>query len=137
MGFQRTDNRGAILLDNILKFNLTLLNDSTTTPIYCTTHGSSWIDLVMMNNYIEINLVHDFKVNDDIILSDHRLLTFKYGLKRNLITSSTMMNLKFVDRWKFSMGMNKIMSIYRNINSESVVNLIDSITKGIQEMYKY
>lgn len=86
-GRQRIDSRGEILLEFINKYDLIMLNDPNTVPTYTSTTGISWIDMILVKNF-NINNIFDYKVWDEIHLSDHNLITFKiknYKRKKELL----------------------------------------------------
>lgn len=78
-GNSRSGNRGLMLLDVMNSFNVSLFNNRNSPPTYCSTLGTSWIDLLFYQN-INIHNLKNFKVHEDISLSDHRLISFYYTL---------------------------------------------------------
>lgn len=134
-GNQKVDSRGTLLMDLLLKYNYTLLNDKNSPPTYCTTLGSSWIDLIFFSAHFDYNLFSNFKVNDDVLLSDHRLITFEFGTASNKIPKNLYMNLDFIDSYSFAIGINKL--LYNNNYSylDNVDEIVDDITKGVQNVY--
>lgn len=73
-----------------------------------------------------------FKVNDDIIFSDHRLITFDCIVDLSSSITSNKMDLKVVDNLKFTFGINKVLISIKKVGSNTLVSVIDGITRGIQ-----
>lgn len=79
-GNDNTDNRGFILVKLINKYQVSILNHRNSSPTYLSTLGQSWIDLVLFKNMSNTGINH-YKL-DEILLSDHKLITFSLKIKK-------------------------------------------------------
>ena len=77
-GSDTTDDRGQEIMSTIAHLNLNILNEGNK-PTFDTVRGQrrilSFIDLSLVNNNI-IDHIYDWKVHDNVHLSDHRPITF-------------------------------------------------------------
>lgn len=62
-------------MEFILKLDLVILIDPKSHPTYESTIGTSWIDLVLIRNIVP-DKIGNFKVKNDISMSDHIIITF-------------------------------------------------------------
>lgn len=53
-GRQRSDSRGEVLLEFINKYDLTILNESSSPPTFDSVPGKSWIDLVLLATVFDV-----------------------------------------------------------------------------------
>ena len=95
------DKRGEELLATLLQYNLDTINDCDI-PTYDTIRANrrltSYIDLTIASSTI-INHIRNWRVVDDVNMSDHRAIVFDIVNKPNLITvsSTTRWNTTNVD----------------------------------------
>lgn len=128
-GKQKSDHRGTVLLDTMAKFHLYLLNDSSNLPTYFSTHGISWIDLVLLNKTVDARKIIKFTINEDIQLSDHRLLTFDVMFEKVNQDYTERMDLNRIDKWKFSLDVCRIISGVEDITVDSLEDKIGSFVR--------
>lgn len=68
-------------------------------------------------------------------LSDHRLLTFDVSIGRPAKELMGMMNLKYVDNWKFVIGVNKALTGIKVIDIDSSDEKVEILLNVIRNIY--
>ncbi len=76
-GSPRSNHRESLILDLLIEYNLTLANVGFV-PTFARTNAESVIDLTIESNGLGIN---SWKVEDDDMLSDHSLISFRIDKK--------------------------------------------------------
>lgn len=133
-GGHRTDSRGETLLDFINYHDFNILNEASSPPTFDSTIGQSWIDLAFSKNFDDNVL--NFKVHDDISLSDHRLITFNLVYRR-VKTAYNRMNLKNTNKWKLVSDISHLLdSKTLDLNIYDSNYVIDTVTKNVNQLYR-
>ncbi|GBN31382.1 hypothetical protein AVEN_12453-1 [Araneus ventricosus] len=73
---RNTDERENIVHDLINQFDLVVINDRDSPPLFNGPCGISWIDTMMVKN-IGVDTITEWKISDRITLSDHQIMEFK------------------------------------------------------------
>ncbi|XP_023212992.1 uncharacterized protein LOC111615788 [Centruroides sculpturatus] len=79
-GSETTDDRGTLLLETILKWDLVCVNDPEAGPTFISSRGSSYIDLTLTTKDVVIDnwyMVHD-------TTSEHGLIIYEYNVGKVL-----------------------------------------------------
>lgn len=107
---KKLNNRSQDIIDLINKYAVCIINDLHLLPTYNSILGMSCIDPALYRN-INKNCINEFKVHDDISLSDHCLITFDllyHGRKK--YTEKTV-HLSEINKWKFRLDLTKFSEI--------------------------
>jgi hypothetical protein len=72
---QQEDSRGRTLIEFISESNLNILNDNESEPTFCTSYGSSHLDLTI-SDLSSLTFIKEWKVLTTESLSDHRYIEF-------------------------------------------------------------
>lgn len=132
-GGQRAHSRGEILLDFINNHDLTILNEPSSPPTYDSVSGQSWIDLILFKNLG--NNLSNFKVHDELSLSDHRLLTFKLVYQGSR-KSYGRMNLNRTRKWKLGTDISHMFDLINlELDKNDPDKLIDMATESAKNIY--
>jgi Reverse transcriptase (RNA-dependent DNA polymerase)/Endonuclease-reverse transcriptase len=70
--------RVAPVEEMILRHGLVVLNNTTSPPTFFTVRASSHIDVTLVSSNMA-DVMADWRVRDEVVLSDHRLLTYRLG----------------------------------------------------------
>lgn len=77
----RDDARASVFEEWIMESNLGLMNLSGFPPTFQTVNGSSRVDLTLVSEDLESEIT-DWRVEEDLITSDHRAITFGIMMPR-------------------------------------------------------
>ena len=107
-GSSDCNKRGDLLIEHILRYNLSILNIGNE-PTFVTVNRREVIDITLCNNICSEH-IHNWKVSDEITLSDHKLIMFSVLGPSRIITE----------------GRNP-----RNTNWDSYISQLEGETSGL------
>lgn len=134
-GKQRCDNRRMMLIDLMAKHHIYLVNDNSNPPTYFSTLGQSWIDLVMLNEHADARRITNFRINDDVQLSDHRLITFDIHFDNNINIHAGKNNIQVLDGWKFTINIRNLLTSMKNLDNININDIVIILDNGIRNIY--
>ena len=114
-GSAETNSKGESIEDFIAQYNLKILNCPSNLTTYCSSIGSSNIDITLASGYARLG-VQNWLVEDGWTLSDHQVITFQYTLKTNICPQQPYIQSRYKTRLR----------CYKNFNTlleQNVANL--------------
>ncbi|GBN23377.1 hypothetical protein AVEN_79460-1 [Araneus ventricosus] len=127
-GPTQSDKRGDRLTELTDQFDLTVVNDNNSLPIFVGPMEKSWIDVMLIKNF-GLDRVLDWTIDDRIMFSDHQIMDFSLtfdSIDRNFKTAKW--TLDSVDSFDFKMCLNNFLDkcTDQNIDFEKSIEYIQS-----------
>ncbi|XP_023241566.1 uncharacterized protein LOC111639848 [Centruroides sculpturatus] len=131
-GGDRQDNRGDALENFLATNNLILVNDPFSPPTFFSSRGQSWIDITTAS-LDRSNLITNWKVLQDVSLSEHAYLHFEMTTSTNIrdIDPSLRYNLSCADWEGFTHFLQTKLTIYNPLDLEDAHNFINNSINNI------
>lgn len=89
----------------------------------------------MLSERVNARRIINFGVNDDVHLSDYRLITFDINFISNKDDNASRMNIHPLDEWKFSMNIRNLLISLKHLDSNNINEAIYNLENGVRKIY--